>query len=841
MRELLSLKLALAYFRRRKLRAILTTLSVAVAIAAMVALQGLNGSIDYVNGELAGLLAGKAQLEVKAPQGGMSDSLLATVQKTPGVQSAVPFVQKDAQVQELPGFTMIMGIVPGEDEKIHTYQITQGRMPVTGQREIAVPKELLQGIQGQLGDTLHIQTMQGMQDFSLVGIVEDGGVAQANSGAVVFMPMPTAQKAFGLEGKLSYISVVLQNPDNVQDVQKALRESLGNSVEVLTPLGRSGNTDKMLGFLKSLYNVYGFMGLFLALYVMYNSMRVAVSEQRSQLGILRALGWKRWEIHKLIIVQAILIGVIGSSLGLLLGTYLAQGLLSTESDTLREIFKISITRIRFMAIDYAIIWVAGVLSCIISAWLPAWKAAGIAPIEAMNKQYSYDKLGYARWRVVIGAILMITSWAILIYGNNMSLFFQAALTGLVIGAAVLMPPILILFLQGLEPFAERFFGLTGRLGLSSFRLAPKHTMATGMPILLGLAVAFGFLGVNASVNQTMTNWVNALISPDIVITQGLQTASSNQVGLPEGLLERVQKVEGVRAVVGIRTTGIQWHGNPVDLQLYDVADWRQFTNPPVLEPGEDEALDALQQGGKIWISQAMALKNGLHIGQKLAIPTPAGTIEFPVGAIIKDFYSYNGSVYMNRQDYIRYWGDHSIDYVWLGLDPGVSPALVQERLETNLKSDFRVQVALASDYKDRMLSLTRSLTDVFNLVILVILLVAAVGTANSMLISVLERVREIGTLRSVGLTSGQIRGMFMIEVGSLFIAGIVLSIPVAVIIQFAGIMFDKSVNGWVLDASIPWAKNIGVATLMALVVGLSTVYPAWLASKVDPIKALRSE
>ena len=838
---MLSIKLALAYFRRRKLRAILTTLSVVVAIAAVVALQGLNGSIDYASGELAGFLGGKAQLEVKAPQGGMSDSLLAAVQKTAGVQSAVPFVQKDAQIKELTGFTTVMGIVPEEDEKIRTYRVMQGRMPAKDQREIAVPKELLRGKPIQIGDIWHIQTMQGMQGFSLVGILEDRGVARAKGGAVVFMSMTTAQKAFGLEGKLSYISVDLKNPDNVLTVQKAVQESLGNSVEVLTPLGRSGNPDKILGFFKSLDNVYGFMGLFLALYVVFNSMKVSVSEQCTQLGILRALGWRRWEIQKLIIAQALLIGLVGSSLGLLLGTYLAQGLLSTVGDTMREIFKISIPRIRLTAHDYTLIWLAGVLSCLISAWLPAWKAACITPIKAMNSQYSKIELGYSRWRVLVGVILIITSWAILIYGNNMSLLFQVALTGIVIGAAVLMPPLLILLLQGLEPLTEKLFGLTGRLGLSSFRLTPRRTVATGMPILLGLAVAFGFLGILTSVNHTMTNYVNALISPDIVITQGLQTASSNQVGLPEVLLERVRKVDGIRGVTGIRTTGIQWHGNPIDLQLYDVAQWRQYNNPPVLEPGKDEAMDALQRGGEIWISQAMALKYSLHIGQKLAIPTPAGTIEFLIGAITKDFFSYNGSVYMNRQDYIHYWGDHSIDYVWLALAPGVSPALVRDRLEANLKSDFRVQVALGADYRDTMLKLTRNLTDIFNLVIMVILLVAAVGIANSLLISVLERVREIGTLRSVGLTCRQIRGMFMLEVGSLFLAGIILSIPVAASIQIAGTMFDRNVNGWVLDVAIPWAKIFGVAITMALVVGLSALYPAWLATKVDPVKALRSE
>lgn len=839
---MLSLKLALAYLWHRKLRAILTTLSVAVAIAALVALQGLNSNIDYVSREVASLLGGNAHLEVKAPQGGMNDTLLAKVQKNPGVKLAVPFVQNSAQVQALPGFTTMMGIVPGDDEKIRTYRLMQGRMPAKDQREIAVPKELMRGIQGQVGDIWQIQTLQGMQDFSLVGILEDSGVAQANSGAVVFMPMLTAQKAFGLEGKLTHISVVLQNPEDVLAMQKVLQESLGNSVEVCTPLRRSENMDKMLGFLQSLDNVYGFMGLFLALYVMYNSMRVAVSEQRSQLGILRALGWRRWEIHQLIIAQAMLIGVVGSSLGLFLGTYLAQGLLSTVSDTLSEVFKVSIPRIRFTAIDYAIIWLSGVLSCLISAWLPAWKAANIAPIEAMNGRYSKAELGYARWRVVVGAILLLLSWLILIYGNSISLLlFEAALTGIVIGAAVLMPPFLIVVLKKLEPMAEMIFSLTGRLGLSSFRRTPRRSVATGMPILLGLAVAFGFSGILASVNLTFANWVNTLISSDIVITQGLQTFSSNQVGLPETLLERVRKVDGVRAAVGLRTTGILWHGNSIDLQMYDVLDSRQLANPPVLEPGRDEAWNAIEHARNIWISQSMALKYGVHIGEKLEIPTPNGTIEFSVVAIIKDFYSYNGSVYMNRQDYIRYWGDNSLDHIYLTLEPGQPPALVRDRLEANLKSDFRVQVALASDFRESMIKLNSSICDIFNLVIIVILVVAAVGTANSMLISVLERGCEIGALRAVGLTRGQIRGMLMIEAGSLFIAGIILAIPVAASIQIGGTIYDKNVNGWVLDVSIPWVKNIGVASAMALIVGLSAIYPACLASKVDPVKVLRSE
>nr|WP_042331464.1 ABC transporter permease [Desulfosporosinus orientis] len=838
---MLSIKLALAYFQRRKLRALLTMLSVTAAMAALVALQGLNHSISDARREAAGLLGGKAHLEVKAPQGGINESLLAKVEKTPGIESAVPSLRNSAQVRKLPGFTLIMGVVFGEDEEIRSYQLKQGRLPIKDRQEILVPNELLREIQGQVGDSLQIQTMQGMRDFTVVGSLADSGVARTNQGAVVFMPLLMAQKAFGLEDKLSCISVVLHNPADTPAMQKTLGESLGNGVEVITPLQQNGEPDKMLRFLMSLDNVYGLIGLFLALYVVYNSMRVAVSEQNRQFGILRALGWGQWEIRKLVAVQAMIIGVAGSLLGLGLGTYLAEGLLNTVRDSLSEVFKISISHIRFTAGDYAAFGLMGMFTCLISAWLPARGAADISPVEAMSNRSSQTEPGYLGWRAVLGGGLFLASGLILIYGNSLGFLFQAAMLGIMLGAAVLMPPCFIFFLQKIEPLAEKLFGLTGRLGSSSLRCRPRRSVATGMPILLGLAVAFGFLGTLTSVNETFSHWVSSVISPDLVITQGLQTFSSNQVGLPESLLERVRQVEGVKAAAGLRTTGIQWQGNPIDLQMYDFSVDRHLMDPLVVEPSKDEAWEAMAREKNIWISQSLAIKYGVHRGEKLKIPTPNGTIEFSVVAVVKDFSSYNGSVYMNRQDYIRYWRDSSFDYIYLTLEPGVSPAFVQELLEGSLKNDFRTQVVLASEFREGMISLNSDICNIFNFIIIIILLVAAVGTTNSLLISVLEKRREIGALRVVGYTRGQIRGMLMIEVGLLFFAGIVLAIPTAAAIQIACTVFDKNVNGWVLDIYIPWLKMIGVSAAMFLAVGLSVVYPAWLASRVDSAQVLHSE
>ena len=226
---MLTLKLALFYLWRRKLRSLLTILSIAVAVGALIAIQGLNGSIGYVSGQMAGLLGGRAQLEVRAPQAGINESYVQDVASTEGVQTAVPFIQTMTQLKETADLVVVLGIKPQEDQQIRTYQLAAGRMPQEGTKELAVPQELLRNHSLTLGDLVHLQGRDGLQDYSIVGILDNSGIAQANSGAVVFMPFTTAQAAFGMSDKLSYISVVLKDPNNLADVQAALRSKL-NSV-----------------------------------------------------------------------------------------------------------------------------------------------------------------------------------------------------------------------------------------------------------------------------------------------------------------------------------------------------------------------------------------------------------------------------------------------------------------------------------------------------------------------------------------------------------------------------------------------------------------------------------
>lgn len=839
---MLLIRLALTYLTRRKLRTFLTISSVAVAVAAVVAFQGINWSMDFVTNEIAGLLGGRAQLEVKAPLAGMDEDYLVKVQDTPGVKDAVPMVQTMAQIKEFPDFVTVLGIDPDEDQSVRTYQLAEGRLLQKGERGLAVPKELLRGSTLTLGDTVHLQEMSGMQEYKIVGVLEDTGVARANGGITAFMPLDTAQEAFGMEGKISYVSVMLDKGASAAEVQKELESTVaGTDIQIREPSARAADLDKLLSTTKSFYSLTGSLSLFLALFVVFNTMGIAVTEQKEQIGILRALGWRRREIKGLILVEAGIIGALGSLLGLVIGKYLADGLLALLTPSLKEWAKINVLEVHLEPKDYLFVWLLGLFACLISAWLPARKAARVSPVEAIRKEYPSTEIGYPRWRLLVG--LLLIGLAVLIVGasNNAVLVMQVGPFLGMAGAAILLPPLLVGILRRMEGFAYRVFGLAGHLGVSSARRSPRRTVVTGMPLLLGLAISLGFIGMGDSMSGTVSNWVDELVVPDIIVSQGMQVSGSTAAALPEGLSERIRKVDGVQNVAGIKGSRVKWQGKDIDITAIDVAEWESFANPPLVEPGREEALAGLRERGKIWVSESLSLKEGLKVGQNMTLPTPSGERNFQIAAIHKDFSSMEGAIYLNREDFKEYWGDGTIDTFDITAKPGVDPSALRERLEKDLKGDYRVRVELAATFRESTMKIFNSLIDILNLVVIVALLVGATGVANSLLISVLERTRETGILRSLGMLRREVRRIYLLEVGTLLVVSTLLALPVAFGLYAMGIGLQRNFQGWVIDHYFQWGKWAAVIASMAVLAWVSSLYPAWRGSKVDPIEALRSE
>ncbi len=839
---MLALKLALAYFKRRKVRTLLTLLSVAVAMASLVAIRGLNGSMDYVAGEMAGLLGGRAQLEIKGPVTGMKETLVPWVKEQEGIQTAVPFTQNISLLEEKKEYVLTLGIDPREDRKIRTYQLLSGRLPSTGEKEIVVSNELTRGTDIRLGDTLHLQGIQGMAGYKLVGILEDAGIARANGGMVVFLPLDQAQKAFSLEEKVSYISIVLKDYREQEQVKQSIGQKLEESLEVRAPSARRSDLDKLLGMIKGIFSMYGSIGLFLALFVVYNSISVAVAEQKSQIGILRALGWRRRDTGYLILLEALFLGGLSSLIGLFIGKYLAEGLLSTVAPALKEWAKINITQVHLSQADYLGTWLIGVAACLVSAWLPARQAARVSPMIAIRRDFPSQEKCYPRWRLLAGLILIGLSVFVLGYTKlDAKLVTQTGPLFFVAGITLMVPPLLVTLLQSLEAPARHFLGIPGQLGIGSFRRSPRRAVITGMPLLLGMGICLGFLTIGFSVRQSTIDWMEGLVAPDIVVNQGLQASGSTVANLTGSVAERVGRLAGVDVVAGLRATTVKWQGMTLDINAVDIVEWSQFARPPMIEPGAKEALKALEGRGNLWISESLHLKKALKTGDYLTLTTPTGKQKFKIAGILKDFSSQEGFLMLNRKDYLEFWEDPNLDYLDITVKPGAEPEEVRERIEAELKKDYRVHVELASAFRGKMLKISGSLIDILNMVVIVAILVGAIGIANSLLIAVLERTRETGILRSIGMLRRELRRMYLVEVGALLLVGFILAVPIGWSFFEMGLFLQKNVNGWVYDRFIPWTQ-LGIVTVIIWASAwFSALYPAWLGARVDPVEALRSE
>ena len=837
---MLTIKLALAYFKHRKIRVILTVLGIIVAIASLTSVYGLNGTLTAIQKEIVGHLGGRADLELKGSIAGIEDNVLKKVENIEGVKTAIPFNQVVTSVKGIEDLVLIMGINSNEDIKIRNYIFYAGRMPTKGKKEICISKVLSDIYSLKIGDILEVQGTNGYQGFRIVGIIEDNGIGKINNGLVSLIPLDISQDFFDMKNKYSYISLMIDNPKNLNVMMGRIEAELGNGVNVRTPQQRGADLDNLLRKITIFTNNYAILILLLALYIVYNTMAISVTEQREQIGILRALGWTRNNAGNLIFLEALTLGLTGSTAGLLLGNFLAVKLVSSVSDSLKEILKLQIADVSLSLTDYALIGAAGVLSTLLFAYIPVKRTEKINPLEAMKKEFPKKVRRYSKTRTVIAGVLLLVSIA-LVHQKNQLVILSPIVE--FIGLTLLIPPLLITLLKVIESFLSKYSdGICIKLGASSFRRTPRRAAVTGMPIFFAFAISFSFLSLTNSLTVSTDKWVKEIIASDIVVHQGVSYNVNALSGLSDELLERITSIDGVDYVFGIKTDVAKWNGKTINIQAIDIEGWSknlEFT--PVIDNDPIAAVNELGQSRSLWVSELLAKKYDLETEEIIKIDTPSGTQDFKIIAINKDFQNMDGSFQINRQDYLKYWGSTSLTFIDVFVKPDYTFEQVQQNIKQDLEKDFNLKVDSAAGLREDSIVSMKSLIRIADMVVLISIIVSFAGIFNTLLISAFERSKEIGTLRSLGMSQLQIIKIFIVEVGILLLATFILSIPTAFLIFKTGIIYQEEILGLTIDSYIPWIELISLLLSIIITALIITTFPAWKAAKNNPTDALRTE
>jgi putative ABC transport system permease protein len=857
--------LALRNLWSRKTRTLLTALGIVLGVAVILAINIANSStlasINTIFDEASGL-ADLVIVPSSLTGQGFNESAVGRVRSIAGVEAAVPSVSattllaQDAQGWSfsfgLGGTTggnslLLFGIDPEIDQQARQYKLIAGRFLNPGERsysavftqDYAAEKNIA------IGKDVDILLPTGVATLRAVGIVKKDGPGLLNSGAVAFVPLEVVHELFARGGELDQIDIVATpeasgSTSKLAALREALREKLGGKYLVNYPAQRGQIVTQQLASYQQGLSFFSMIALFVGGFLIYNAFTMTIIERTQEIGLLRALGVSRRQVLRLVMIEAALLGVIGSFLGVIFGLIMAQGLIVLMATiTATEIVTVSIP-----ADGLFTALLVGLGVTLISALLPAWRATRISPLAALRIKGREDPSGAPRkFGFVAGAELVVVGM-LFVYAIPLrdSVVFQAgslAVFVMLLGATLMVPVSLDFMEKFVRPIISRLFGREGVIGAGNIQRARGRTSLTVAALMVGVSMVISIGAMSRSFQQDIDAWVDTSVGGDLIVRSPLP------MQLEFG--SRLAAQAGVEAVTPGRYFGVKRAGNaPDDLALvFQALDPQTYWAVASFQFAEDKELlpqiKADFANGGLLVSTTVADYYDLQRGDVFELETRRGVQSFPVAGIVSDFtgqgFVLNGSLETMR----RYFGINDGDRFTLKLAPGTDVNVVKQAIEDQYGQSRHLQVETTESFRTRIRELTNRAFGLLDVLASIGVIVAALGVINTLMMNVIERRREIGALRSIGMTRAQIIRMILAEAGAMGAIGAVFGIGFGVLLSRVFVEGMKIMTGYRLEFSLPVQSLLLGLAIALLVSQAAALYPAWKGSRVNIVEAIKHE
>jgi putative ABC transport system permease protein len=834
----------LRHARRHWALAGLNVFAVGLGVAVYVAIQIANGSAARAFEAGVDVVAGKAQLEVR---GTLEDSIFPAIQRTAGVRAATPVIEELATLPDYPGeYLRVLGVDVFTNEPFRTFEIggDAGKFDMEGwlanPHGIAVSDEFAERHGLKAGGTLKLMIDSRARDFTILYLIPmRNAVAGASGVPIAAMDIGWAQEAFGMRGKLSSVQVLLDDPGQGEAVRQRLVPLAPPDAEVEGPRQRSLQIEKMLGAFQLNLTAMSLVSLLVGTFLIYNTIFASAVRRRVEVGILRSLGVRRMEVRGLFLAEALILGVLGIVTGIAGGAALAEGLTGSVARTVSSLYVlISIGRPDWEALPFASAAGLGIASVLAGAWVPADEAARADPVAALDHGARMDRFrggSIGRW-AMLGMGLLCVAW----------ICCEGALLGvgawLSFGASFFV-------LVGFAFFAPGVSAVLGRGAAlarpTMFRLAAENLGRTihrsGITVAaLACAVAMT-IGVSVMI-YSFRNSVDAWIGRGIVADLYVAPAANEVIGLHSFVPpELVPGLEADPAVLAVDTyrevTARTERGDAVEIGAVRGADRR---NLRFVGGGEKEKMrDFFSGEDVIIVTESFAHRWGTQRGDVLRIRTPSGVAALRVAGVYYDYTSDRGLIMIDRGVFDRWWHDPGVNSTAVYLKPGADVGAAAARARMRWGGQGLI-VYTNGALRDRILGVFDQTFAVTGVIKVIAVLVAIVGVFLALTALVIEREREIGVLRAIGASRGQVRGMLISEAALLGVVasalGIAAGMCLAMVLTW---VVNKAFFGWTIELQWPWATIAVTPVWIVAAAMLAALGPAWQAGRVEIAGTLR--
>jgi putative ABC transport system permease protein len=857
MKPRLSFAFAYRHVRAGIGRVALSVVAIALGVAVIVAFRLMNVAVLESFMDTVDALAGRAAFRVVAGERvTFSEDVVDTVAAVPGVSLAVPLVRAVAFPDDGTGELLtVHGVDLTHDAAVRLYHVADDPEEVIDDLvyflsqpdSVVIGREFAEQRGLGRGSTIHLITPRGVASFTVRGLLDPQGVARTLGGRLVVMDLLAAQRAFTADGQITQIDVVAADRSAVAEARAAVAAVLPPGLWVDEPAVRKNLIRRSVSGFQAILTAFSIIAMLAGYVICYGRLRVVLEARTWEVGLLRAVGLRRGVVFAELLKEGLVLGAAGAALGVPIGVGIGRLALPVLAQAVAINFRLPVASAD-AAVGPGTLAVgagAGLLAAVLAAVLPSLRLVRTEPVAALTGRgrEAVPVSGDFGWR--LGPALLVLAVAVLL---GVQWFFAAPAVGLLttgliaITTCALAGPLVRVGSRVLGVTLSEIFGPVGAMAAGHLAREPRRTALTvaTLGIGLGAVLLFGMLGW--SFERTLVGVLGRRMMADLVISSPFMSGGYVSAPLAEALLEELGAVPGVALTAGHQLKDVPYAGEEIAVAALDppaLTD-RRIGNWPLYRGAAADALARVARGEAVLVTGSYAHRFGTRVKDVIRLESPNGPRAFEVAGITGGLLE--NAIIMSREVYRSAWNDPLVSWAYVVLDPGADRGRVGGAIRERLGRRYRIRVQSSPELVAYFAGQVREAFSALYLMDAIIFLLVLVGIGDTLAAGVVERTREFGLMRAVGLHRSRLFQLVMLEGTAIGVLGLVLAVGagLALGVFWVEIQFP-AILGWKLELHFPTAFALAAAAVAALLCLVGSLVPSSRAALLSVPAALRYE
>ena len=805
------------------------SMGVTLVLAVDIANSAAKASFEHSSEQIRGTATHRIVNDLDR----LDEAIYANLFRKPGMPPIAPVISTKVQIEGHEERFQLIGMdILAEANFRRSLVGNIDQMPgldqwLTDPQAVMISRSTASFLKVKVSDRIHLTHLGKNFDLEVMAISE---LESDSSRGILLVDIATAQRISDRKKYLSYIDVLLEN-HAASDIESLLPESV-KLVDI------SQQTDSILGLSAAFelnLTAMSLLGMLVGVFLIYNAISFSVVQRRNLLGRLRSLGVTSAQIYIVIMLEAIVLGVLGTAIGMLLGTLLGQQLTSIVAATISELYydvNAQATSVHPVSLLKAgLIGIAGTLA---AAWIPAIQASRTKPLTTLSRAALEQSIHRQMpFLALTGTVLVLTGFLVSFFVPGGVITGFIGLFVIVIGFVLTIP----LLLSRISRLLSTFSGnLIWQMSVKDLDRHISRLATATAALMLALSTSIGIAIMVDSMRLTVEDWLADLLTGDLYIAaQGFEDNAYLSAETIENIID---------------------HDAVSDYSLYRnykirIGDKKRSLVAARLSKNSQKGFDffnadkkkvwtAFEQGSVI-ISEPLAYRLQLDTGDSISLLTLEGERQYQVAGIFRDFASEHGRLFMHIDEFQKHWQDKRINTLAL-FSNELSPQQLESKLYELIQTSEKIMITRSKDVIEESMAIFDRTFRITEVLRLLSMFVAFIGIFSALMAILLERKKEFAILRAVGLTQSQVSQLILIESIMLGLIAALLAVPVG--LAMAWVLTDViqyRAFGW----SMPFQfslEPIVVANVMGCFAAMiAAIYPARLASRRNPAPLLRED